>query len=189
MHLIEAYSLYSGLKIDYPIIKQEPVKGVDGKFLFFNPHSKGEAKNYKKWNEVIQIIKPELNERNIKIIQVDTFDNIYDGCIKIDNINYNQTAWLINKSIGLLGIDSFCMHLASVFNKPMVILFGGHQCFNCCKPYFGDPLIQHIFVADLKGNKPTYSYDKGSDYLNSFDPKEVAKTLLEKIIKSNEYLS
>ena len=161
MHLIEAYSLYSGLKIDYPIIKQEAVPGINYKFILFNPHSKGEAKNYKRWQEVISIIKPELDKENIRILQLDSFDTVYDGCNKVDNITYNQTAWLTNKSICLLGIDSFCMHLASSFNKPMLILFG----------------------ADLKGNKPTYSYDNGGEYLNEFKPEDIAKAFIEKIIQ------
>jgi len=183
MHLIEAYSLYSGLKIDYPIIKQEPVTGIDYQFILFNPHSKGEAKNYKRWQEVVSIIKPELDKQNIKILQLDSFETVYDGCIKIDNITYNQTAWLTNRASCLLGIDSFCMHLASLFNKPMLILFGAHQCFNCCKPYFGDASIQHFFLADLKGNKPTYSYDNGGEYLNEFKPEDIAKAFIKKIIK------
>jgi len=183
MHLIEAYSLYSGLKIDHPIIKQEPVDGIDYKFILFNPHSKGEAKNYKRWQEVISAIKPELDKQNIKILQLDSLDTIYDGCIKINNITYNQTAWLTNKSICLLGIDSFCMHLASAFNKPMFILFGGHHHFNCCKPYFGDSFKQHFFLPNLKGNKPTFSYDKGAEYLNQFDPKDIAETFVKNIIK------
>ena len=99
MHLIEAYSLYSGVKIDHPIISQDSVNGIDYDFILFNPHSKGEAKNYKKWQEVISIIKPELSKRNTKILQLDSFESVYDGCIKIDNITYNQTAWLTNKSI------------------------------------------------------------------------------------------
>jgi ADP-heptose:LPS heptosyltransferase len=182
MHLIEAYSLYSGLKIDLPIIKQEPVPGVHGKFVLFNPHSKGEAKNYKKWAEVIQEISPELENKNIKIIQIDSSTITYLGCQKINNITFNQTAWLTDRSLCLLGIDSFCMHLASSLDKPMLILFGGHHHFNCCKPYFGNPCNQHFFFPNMNGNKPTFSYDKGSDYLNQFNPKEVAKAFLEKII-------
>ena len=179
MHLIEAYSLYSGLKIDYPIIKQESVDSIDYKFILFNTHSKGEAKNYKRWQEIISKIKPELDKQNIKILQIDSFDTVYDGCIKIGNITYNQTAWLTNKSICLIGIDSFCMHLASVFDKPMFILFGGHHHFNCCKPYFGDPFKQHFFLPNLKGNKPTFSYDKGEEYLNQFDPEEVSQYIIK----------
>jgi len=181
MHLIEAYSLYSGLKIDYPLIKQERVEGISGKYILFNPHSKGSAKYYKKWQDVISIIKPKLKE--IKIIQIDSLNNEYAGCIKINNISYNQTAWLTNNSLAILGIDSFCMHLASVFDKPMLILFGGHHHFNCCKPYFGDPSKQHFFLPDLKGKKPTFSYDKGQEYMDEFDPKCVAKKFIEIINK------
>jgi ADP-heptose:LPS heptosyltransferase len=183
MHLIEAYSLYSGLKIDHPIIKKEPVNGIPEKFILFNPHSKGEAKFYYRWAEIISIIKPELDSRNISIIQIDSSEEAYEGCKKIDNITFNQTAWIMNEAICLLGIDSFCMHLASCLNKPMLILFGAHHHFNCCKPYFGDPSIQHFFIADLKGNKPTFSYDKGGEYLNQFDPKDVAEAFIKKIIK------
>lgn len=183
MHIIEAYSLYSGLKIDKPFMQSELVDGDFGKFIFFNPHSSGEAKFYKKWQEVISLISPELKAKNINIIQVDSLDKEYDGCKKIDNITFNQTAWLMEKSIFLLGIDSFCMHLASSFNKPMLILFGAHQCFNCCNPYFGDPNIQHFFLADLKGNRPTYSYEKGGEYMDQFDPKSVSEKFIELITK------
>lgn len=188
MHIIEAYSLYSGLKIDKPFMQSELVDGDFGKFIFFNPHSRGEAKFYKKWQEVISLISPELKSKNINIIQVDSLDKEYDGCKKIDNITFNQTAWLMEKSIFLLGIDSFCMHLASSFNKPMLILFGAHQCFNCCKPYFGDPNIQHFFLADLKGNRPTYSYEKGGEYMDQFSPEEVAEAFI-KILKKHEHIS
>lgn len=183
MHLIEAYSLYSGLKIDHPLIKQEPIPGIYGKYILFNPHSKGDAKYYKRWAEVINKITPELKDKNIKIIQVDSSNTTYSGCIKLNNITFNQTAWLTNQSICLLGIDSFCMHLASSFNKPMLILFGGHHHFNCCKPYFGDETIQHFFLPKLKENKPTFSYDKGGEYLNEYDPNHVAEVFIERIIK------
>ena len=183
MHLIEAYSLYSGLKIDHPLIKQDPVDGISGKFILFNPHSKGEAKFYYKWPEVISIIKSELDSRNISIIQVDSSEEAYEGCKKINNITFNQTAWLMNEASCLLGIDSFCMHLASCFNKPMLILFGAHHHFNCCKPYFGDETIQHFFLPKLKENKPTFSYDKGGEYLNEYNPNHVAEVFIERIIK------
>ena len=188
MHIIEAYSLYSGLKIDKPFMQSELVDGDFGKFIFFNPHSRGEAKFYKKWQEVISLISPELKSKNINIIQVDSLDKEYEGCKKIDNITFNQTAWLMEKSILLLGIDSFFMHLASSFNKPMLILFGAHQCFNCCKPYFGDPNIQHFFLADLKGNRPTYSYEKGGEYMDQFSPEEIAEAFI-KILKKHEHIS
>lgn len=188
MHIIEAYSLYSGLKIDKPFMQSELVDGDFGKFIFFNPHSRGEAKFYKNWQKVISLISPELKSKNINIIQVDSLDKEYEGCKKIDNITFNQTAWLMEKSIFLLGIDSFCMHLASSLNKPMLILFGAHQCFNCCKPYFGDPNIQHFFLADLKGNRPTYSYEKGGEYMDQFSPEEIAEAFI-KILKKHEHIS
>ena len=188
MHLVEAYSLYSGLKIEKPFIQHDPVYGDFGKFIFFNPHSRGESRFYKKWQEVISLISPELKSKNINIIQVDSLDKQYDGCKKIENITFNQTAWLMNKSICLLGIDTFCMHLASSLNKPMLILFGAHQCFNCCKPYFGDEAMQHFFLADLGGKKPMYSYEKGKEYLDQFAPEDVAKSFIE-ILRKHEHIS
>lgn len=183
MHIIEAYSLYTGLKIDKPAISQEPVEGIPQKFILFNPHSKGDAKYYKRWQEVISSISLFLKNKNIEIIQIDSLDSNYDGCLKINNISYNQTAWLADKCLALLGIDSFCMHLASSFDKPMLILFGAHHHLNCCKPYFGDPLKQYFFIPDMKDNKPTFSYENGGEYLNQFDPKDVSKTFIEMMAK------
>lgn len=185
MHLIEAYSLYCGLKIDKPIIKEEDIPNFTSeKFIIFNPHSKGESRNYKNWQAVIDKIYSEIKNQNIDIIQIDSSEKEYQGCKKITNISFNQTAWLTNRSLALLGIDSFCMHLASALNKPMLILFGGHHHFKCCGPYFGDSSKQHFFISDLKGNKPTFSQDVGQEYMDQFDPKEIATSFIEKVIKT-----
>lgn len=39
-------------------------------------------------------------------------------------LSYRQTAWLMARAKGFLGIDSFPMHLAGAYNIPMVVTFG-----------------------------------------------------------------
>lgn len=181
MHIIEAYALYCGLKIEKPFIHQEKVDGVEDKFILFNPHSRGEAKNYKKWQQIIDIVKPKAEEKNFKIIQVDSSEKEYSGCQKINNISFNQTAWLTNKCEFLIGIDSFCMHLASTFDKKMFILFGNHHYYNCCKPYFSSAANIYPFIVDLKNKKPTFSYERGGEDFNTIDPSLVANTIIQNI--------
>lgn len=179
MHIIEAYALNCGLKIDKPEIEEEEVTGIPENFILFNPHTKGKNKYYDKWQEVIDIIKPKLDEKNISIIQIDCFDKEYNGCIKIPKLSWNQTAFLTNKCLFLIGIDSFCMHLADSYKKNMIILWGGSADFNTCKPYFGDYNNYKFFIPYLKGNKPTYSFDTGQEFINQHNPQKISESIFE----------
>lgn len=179
--MLEAYALFCGLKIDKPKIKEEEVKNLPEKFILFNPHSKGMNRFYNRWQEVIDIIIPSLKEKNIEIIQIDSFEKEYDKCKKINNLTFNQTAFILKKSILLLGIDSFCMHVASCYNKPMVILFGGNVEFNSTKPYFGDYSNYKFFIPYLNGNKPTHTFDTGQEYINQFNPDSIAQSVIDLI--------
>lgn len=180
MHILEIYALNTGLKIDKPEIFEEPINGFsEKKYIVINTYSTAISKNYSKWQEVINLIYPKLSENNISIIQLDNGFQKYKFCTKLNNISFNQSAFLIKNCSYLIGIDSFCMHLASIYNKKMLILFGGHHYFNCCKPYFGDYNNYRFMIADLKNKKPTFSKTLGSEYMNQFDPIIIAKEFVK----------
>lgn len=176
MHILETYALNTGLKIDKPEILEEPINGFsEQNYIVINTYSSATSKNYAKWQEVIDLIYPKLLQNNVSIIQLDNGYKKYKFCKKINNISFNQSAFLIKNCCYLIGIDSFCMHLASIYNKKMLILFGGHHYFNCCKPYFGDYNNYRFMIADLKNKKPTFSKTLGSEYMNQFDPIIIAE--------------
>jgi len=190
MHILEVYSLNTALKIDKPEIYEEKINEFDEqKYIIINPYSTAISKNYNKWQQVIDIIHPYLNRQNIKIIQIDNHHREYKFCKKINNISFNQTAFLIKNSLYLIGVDSFCMHLASIYNKKMLILFGGHHYFNCCKPYFGDYENYRFMIADLKNKKPTFSKTIGAEYMNQFDPNTIAQEFLKHFFKNENYFN
>ncbi|NBO22944.1 hypothetical protein EBU94_06370, partial [bacterium] len=137
-------------------------------------------------NKVTRFVKLKINQ---KIIQIDNHHREYKFCKKINNISFNQTAFLIKNSLYLIGVDSFCMHLASIYNKKMLILFGGHHYFNCCKPYFGDYKNYRFMIADLKNKKPTFSKIIGSEYMNQFDPNVVAEEFLKHFFENENYFN
>lgn len=183
MHLLEAYALNCGLKIDKPTITEEEMDGIPDKFIIFNPHSKGENRFFEKWQETINLIYPELEKRNTSIIQIDSLEKEYDKCKKISNLTWNQTAFLVKKCSLLLGIDSFCMHLASLYDKKMVILYAGNVNFNSTRPYFGDYSNYRFLIPFLKDKKPTYSFNTGKEYINQHNPEKIKEYFMELIDK------
>lgn len=177
MHLVETYALSCGVKIEKPLIKELPYSNLPEKFILFNPHSKGLGRFYNKWQEVIDLIYPFLEFKKISIIQLDFFDKTYNHCLKIQTSSFNQTAFVMSKCSLLLGIDSFCMHLADFYKKPMVILYSGNVEFNNTRPYFGDLNMYKFFIPDLGGLAPFYNPDTAQEYINQHSPKEVSNAI------------
>jgi ADP-heptose:LPS heptosyltransferase len=179
MHIIEAYALGAGVKIDRPIFQEEPYDGLPDKFILLNPHSKGISRFYSKWQDVVNLIQPRLKEQGVSILQLDTEDKAYEGCVKLPPITFNQSFCVVRKSIMLLGIDSFCMHISDALNKPMVILYAGNAPFNHSRPYFGDYAKYRFFIPDMMGKKHTYSFTQGQEYINQHEPEKIAEAVFE----------
>jgi len=179
MHIVEIYALSCGLKIEKPLIKECHCPNLPEKFIVFNPHSKGLGKFYNKWQEVIDLIHPFLQSKEISIIQIDSSDISYNHCLKIQTSSFSQTAFIINKCSLLLGIDSFCMHLSDHYRKPMVILFGGSINFNNCRPYFGDLNMYKIFIPDMAGLSPFYNPDAAQEYINQHKPEDISNAIMQ----------
>ncbi len=183
MHLIETYALACGLKIEKPLIKECFYPGLPEKFILFNPHSKGLGRFYNKWQEVINLIYPFLESEKISIIQIDSFDKKYNFCTKISESSFNHTAFITSKCSLLLGIDSFCMHLANSYGKPMVILYSATTEFNNSKPYFGDLKLCKFFIPERNGLPAFYGLDAAQEYINQHNPKDISDAVIQLLSK------
>jgi hypothetical protein len=176
MNLASIYSLTAGVPIGEPKIREEYFPLIVDNFITIQPFSKG-AKSYDYWNEVIDIIIPELNKANIKIVQVGgPNEKNLKHCLHLQGqTTINQTNYILKKSRLHFGADSWCAHAAGICNKPIVALYSNNHIDNV-KPYFGDKTKQILIPAP--GN-PVFTLDEHPKRINKINPEQIAKAILD----------
>tara|TARA_B100001093_G_scaffold69260_2_gene59726 strand:- start:72310 stop:73476 length:1167 start_codon:yes stop_codon:yes gene_type:complete len=180
MHLIEQYALSCGVKIDKPVVETSYFPIDCEKYITLHASSGMEAKNYDYFTDVITLISPYLEQKNIKIIQIgDRKDKKLEGCIHYNGTtNLKQSFYLIKNSILHCGNDSFSSHVASGFNKKIVCLYS--VLFKeCCGPYWGDKEDHVLLEPSRIDRKPSFSPKESPKTVNEIDPEEIACGILD----------
>jgi len=179
MHIIETYALNCGLKIDKPFIYEKYCPIPFDNYVSFQPCSKYESKSYDLWQEVINQIAPKLIQKNIHIVQIGGKDEKpLENCYHLQGkTNINQAAYIIKRSIMHFGADSFGVHVASNYDKPIVALYSNSRPENA-GPYFNSNSKIKIFEIDKKDRRPSYSAQESPKTINEIDPIQVANSIL-----------
>ena len=179
MHLIENYALSCGVKIRKPFIRETFFPNIFDQYIILHPYSKP-SKSYDYWQEVLNLILPELQERKIQVIQIGVQgDQPLNGAAYIAGMtNPNQVAYLLRGAKLHLGADSFPTHMASSYDKKIVALYSNNH-LNCVKPYFGSPENQILLEPDRKGNKPNFSLEENPKTINSIPPEKIAQAVFD----------
>jgi hypothetical protein len=142
------------------------------------------SKNYDYYNDVVDLLLPNLNEQGIDIIQIGgEEDRRINGCIHYNGAtNLKQVCYLIQNSTLHLGNDSFGVHVASGFNKKIVALYS--VLFKeCCGPYWGDKSQQILLEPNRSKTKPSFSSEENPKSVNQIKPEDIAGAVL-KLLKS-----
>lgn len=180
MHLIETYALNCGLKIDQPSIYEKycPIPFDD--YISFQPCSKYDSKSYDLWQEVINQLIPRLQEKKIHIIQIGGKDEKpIENCYHLQGkTTINQAAYIIKRGILHFGADSFGVHVASHYDKPIVALYSNSRPENA-GPYFSSKNKVKVLQATKKDRKPSYSAQESPKTINEIDPIEIANDILD----------
>ena len=164
MRLLDTYATNTGSRIDKPFIYTKFFPLPLGKFITFQAQTPYDSRNYSYWQEVINLIHPYLSKNNIHIVQVGTKDEkTFNGVVNLlGQTTINQLAYVIENNILHFGADSFCVHLASHFDKPIVSIYSISNP-NVAGPHFGDK-NKHILLKGYEriGNKkPSYRINIG----------------------------
>jgi hypothetical protein len=75
------------------------------------------------------------------------------------------------------GADSFGVHVASNYDKPIVALYSNSRPKNA-GPYFNSNSKIKIFEIDKKDRRPSYSAQESPKTINEIDPIQVANSIL-----------
>ncbi|MBK25986.1 MAG: hypothetical protein CME70_18455 [Halobacteriovorax sp.] len=180
MHIIEQYALSCGLKIGEPHIEPLFFPLPMEKFITIHNGSKFDSRNYDYFNEVASIISPFLKSAGISIVQVGVAEDpliplAYDVRGKT---SLKQLAYLISKSVLLLGIDSFPLHLAGFFKIPFVGLYSNMYKEHSV-PYWRDESNSVLLESHRNGLKPSYSSKEDPKTINMINPDTISCRALD----------
>ncbi len=181
-HLIETYALSCGAKIEKPYLYQSYFPVPIEKYITFQAQSKFDSKNYSYWQDVIDIVAPVLQEQGISIVQVGQGnENYYKQVIDLrGKTNIHQLGYVIEKATLHVGPDSFGVHLAAMYDVPIVGLYSIIQS-SVAGPYFGNKSRQILFDTYTKGKtgKPSYAAQESPKTINLVKPEEIADAIFK----------
>lgn len=173
MHVVERFALGAGAKIDKPYIYESFFPCPYEKYIIFHP-SMSAHKNYKHWQEVINILFPLLQDNGIRILQIgsagekvgnnEVKTKIYNGVVNLTGqTTIPNAAFLVKNSLLCLGFDGFVTQIAGHYDKKLVSLYS-HVLKSHKKPFWGSEENQILIEPDRGDRKPSYhTQDKHND--------------------------
>ena len=176
-HILEEYAKNLGVLISKPIISKHYFPVVDDKYITIFSEESMPSKNYKYYDIVLELLRPFLSEKNIKVIQIDTKDNQIKGVDKVvGGLSFRQYAYLISKSIMHIGVDNVYSHYASSENIPIVNLFG--NIYPSISNGYWSPDNQKKDIAAPWAVKPSLSHQDPNNEINLIKPEKIAESIL-----------
>ena len=170
MHLIESYALSCGAQVGSCFIEEEYIKLPNAKYITFHGYNpKGTSRQYKYWQEIIDLLN-RTNNFTYKIIEVGhKHNNDYGSDTSYLGLtSYGQLAYLIKNSSLHFGFDSLPIHIASHYDKKIVAIYA-HYSQNT-KPYFSTHDNAILLEPDHSSLKPIFSNKDPFDQINSINP-------------------
>tara|TARA_Y100000310_G_scaffold344284_1_gene456212 strand:+ start:2196 stop:3356 length:1161 start_codon:yes stop_codon:yes gene_type:complete len=124
MHTIESYATSLGLKIDKPSIYEKYYPVGDFKYITLYLGSNGNQAYYRHWQEVINLAFPILENKKIKIIQLNAhLEQKFDNCVNLtEPLEPNRLSYIIRKSDLHLTENGLDLEIASLHNKNIIYL-------------------------------------------------------------------
>ena len=180
MHVLESYALQNDLKIDRPLIFERFFPLAVENYITVDTSALGtNSLAYDHWQQVIDLIKPVLEAKKISIIQLgDKKDKPLTSCyMALGQCNFNQKAYVINKSQLHVSTNNESMHLASHYGKKTVVLFP-NNCFpSQFFPYWSKQ--EDIEILSPESDiKPSFNPSENPKSINQIRPEDVALKIL-----------
>jgi len=179
-HLITTYGLQIGAKIDKPsIVKTFFPVPCDNYITIHNSSGMG-AKNYDYMQDVVDDLLPIVTAQNLSIVQIGGKDDAaLDGCIHLQGkTSYNQTAFIISNSKLHFGNDSFPVHLASMYDIPIVALYSISSP-EICGPFFSSKEKVILLSPDMGDKKRSFNPNENPKTVNTIQVENIVSSILK----------
>jgi len=182
MRLLDTYAVNCGAKIDRPHILETYIPLPIEKFITFQAETLYDSRNYHYWQDVLDILYPFLLKHGITIVQAGLDkERPYKKVVDLrGKTSLHQFAYVVKNSLLYFGPDSFGVHLASMYDKPIVSIYSNNTP-EISGPHFGNPKKHRLFKAyERVGNKkPSYSPQENPKSINTIRPEEIAQAVLD----------
>jgi hypothetical protein len=176
-HILEEYAKSLGVYISKPIISEHYFPICDEKYIVIYSEDKTQSKNYKHYNMVLELLKPFLIEKNIKIIQIDCSSEPIRNVNKcLSNLSFKQYAYVLSKSLLYIGVDNVYSHYASSKNIPIINLFG--NIYPSISNGYWSRKNEKIDISAKWSNKPCLNLIDPKEEINTINPEEIAQAVL-----------
>jgi len=187
MHILEQYAVNCGAKIGQPFILPEffPLSFQE-KYICLHAGSGMDSKNYDYFDEVMDLMMPHLNQKNIKVVQIGgPKERLIKGCYPALGCSKRQMAYIIQNSQLYFGNDTMSLHFASYYQKKIVcvstVLYNSNFY-----PYWSDKNDYTILESHRNGHKPTFSAQEFPKTINLINPEDISIEILKYLkIKNN----
>jgi hypothetical protein len=180
-HIIEEYAKSLGVKIGSPIISEHFYPLISDNYITFHTNDKkSPARHFDYWEIVFDLIKPKLKEKGIDIVQVGADDDPgYPECvISALGSSFKQMSYIVKGAKLHLGIDSLPVHLASVYDIPIVGLYSNLYP-ECSGPVWNKNSKTIKLAPDFSKIKPSFVDNENPKRVNEIKPEVVAQSVLE----------
>ena len=181
-HIAEVYAKDLGVKVGKPHIQDHFYPIVSEKYITLHTDTEIQSKQYDHWDLCISMLKKYLDTQGIKIVQIGSQKSKPTPGVDefIPNGTFRNTNYIIKKSMLHLGIDSLPIHVASVYDIPIVGLYS-HTYKETCYPYWSSEGQTELLSPDFSEIKPSFSTQESEKRINEIKPEDIVKAVLKKL--------
>jgi len=176
MNKIEKISLSYALKSSKPFINFCFYPLPFDKYVTMDFSKDPQSLCYNHWQDVVDIIKPYLDENNIRILRLgDANSYQVDGIQDYTSKTFNQNAYILKNSMLHFGSNGLLSFLSSNLGIPLVSLFSGIP--SSLFPFPENS--KRIFIDSPKdGKNPSFSDYEFPKTIDKIDPCEISRSIL-----------
>ena len=117
-HLLEEYAKNLGVKASKPVVVGHFFPVLDDKYITISTERGMSAKFYKHYNIALNLLRPILNAKQVKVFQID--GSLIEGVDAALNLTFKQQYFILSNSLLHLGSAGVLSHAASALNVPTV---------------------------------------------------------------------
>ena len=177
-HLLEEYAKNLGVKISLPVVNDHFFPLITDNYITISNDDEVESKHYPYYDIVLNLLKPFLEEEDIKVVQLGGKTKI-EGVDVALNLSFKQKSFILSKSLSHVGSDSALNHLASAKQVPTVNIFG-NTFPNVNRPIFSKPSL-NINIAPKWDKKPSFSNVDPRRQISTIKPEKIAESILKSL--------
>jgi hypothetical protein len=180
-HILKEYS--KSLEVDplRPVVNKHYYPVMPEKYIVIYNEQSIDAKRYRYYSLAIDLIKPELHKRGIKIVLIGSGEDMTDRADFVyPNLNFRKNAYIISKSELLISVDNAISQFASHEDIPVVGLYGNVYS-SVTTPYW----LNKKRKIDLEPNwkvKPSLSLSDPEDSINKISAERIAEAVFKLIL-------